>query len=95
MRDQARNARMRTRRTLTTRNFEINSVNRNSGADFENRMGTFNGTYFGNFAPMAGDKKNGEEKCIVCFDRDPETCYHPCKHGGVCKYCAIASFKLK
>jgi len=55
--------------------------------------GHFNGAFF--------DLKHtlktisSDEKCIICMINNPNTCYIPCKHGGVCKSCAIIFAKDK
>ena len=32
---------------------------------------------------------NFNDLCFICFDKEPNSIYKPCGHGGVCKDCVL------
>ena len=72
--------------------------------DKKNEKGRFNGAYFADMVGMEdaedniADLQNSKseiECCYYCQNNQPEACFFPCKHGGVCRDCAIACTDMR
>ena len=83
------------------RKYKVKKVDKKNGEKFDKTVGRFNGSFFADIVGMEDAEEDLEQKqvqnlsCYICLNREQETCFFPCKHGGMCKVCTMACLDLK
>jgi len=70
-------------------------IKKSEESDKMKGLGLISSNFFGIGGKEGGSSTEDSNKCYICYINDPESCYLPCKHGGVCKECAFQYFKRK